>query len=493
METEKLSVNPGAFQLIDKIRRLLAGEKSPSYLVGGFVRDLLVARDNADIDIAVGEDAQKVAQKVAAALDGKYVPLDEENGVARVVIPGQDWHIDFSSYRDSIGDDLARRDFTFNAMALPLDEGFSSSVAISRLIDPFGGLGDLRHRVLRIVNPGVFATDPVRLLRAIRISAELGLMIERLTETPLRQSSRLISGVAGERVREELLRILALPGAGNRIAFMDELGLLTAVIPELEHSRGVTQPVLHVWDVFTHSVKMVSSVEFLLRQGAWEYAPPDALESVPWSEKLAAHFNEEIGYGSTRASLLKLAALLHDIAKPEMKTTDETGRTRFLGHPEAGAATAAAIMSRLRFSNREVEYVELLVKEHMRPTQMSQDDTPTRRAVYRFFRDTGESGVDLLFLSLADHLAARGDTLDTTGWLEHAKMVADIIARREEEDRAPKPLKLIDGNEIISTFRLEPGPRIGEILETVREAQAAGEICDKEQAIKFIERWIGAH
>ncbi len=492
METEKLAVNPGAFHLLDKIRRHLAEEKVPAYLVGGFVRDLLAGRVNADIDIAVGADAHKTARKIAEALSGKYVPLDEENGVARVVIPDENWHVDFTTYQDSIGDDLARRDFTVNAMALPLDEGFSAALDINRLIDPFGGLEDLRHRVLRVVNPGVFASDPVRLLRAVRISAELGLLIERLTETRLRQCSRLISGVAGERVREELLRILALPGAGNRLAFLDELGVLTAIVPELEQSRGVTQPRLHVWDVFTHSIKMVSAAEFLLRQGDWEYALNGALEVVPWSEKLAAHFEENIGYGSTRATLLKLAALLHDIAKPEMKTTDAEGRTRFLGHPEAGAATAAAIMARLRFSNREIEYVELLVKEHMRPTQMSQDEVPTRRAIYRFFRDTGESGIDLLFLSLADHLAARGAELDLKEWREHARMTAEVIARREEEESLPKPLKLIDGNEIMEKFRLDPGPRVGEILEALHEAQAAGEIIDKDQALKFIERRLGA-
>ena len=149
-------------------------------------------------------------------------------------------------------------------------------------------------------------------------------------------------------------------------------------------------------------------------------------------------------------------------------------------------------MARLRFSNREIEYVELLVKEHMRPTQMSQDEVPTRRAIYRFFRDTGESGIDLLFLSLADHLAARGDELDLNEWREHARMTAEVIARREEEESLPKPLKLIDGNEIMEKFRLDPGPRVGEILEALREAQAAGEIIDKDQALKFIERRLGA-
>jgi poly(A) polymerase len=490
MEIEKLSVNPGAFRILDKVNKLLAAENIPAFIVGGFVRDLLIQRSSVDIDIAVRADARVTARKIAGALGGKYISLDEANGVARVVIPGEPFHLDLASFPGDIEDDLFRRDFTINAMALPLDGTFGATVAAARLIDPYSGLSDLRRRILKIVNPGAFACDAVRLLRAVRIAAELGLCIERLTETRLRQCSGLISGVAGERVREELLRLLALPGAGQRLSYLDNLGILTAIIPELEQARGVSQPALHVWDVLTHSLKMVSAVEFLLRDGEWDHAAPDTLAKVPWSDSLAGHFEEEIGHGATRKTLLKLAALLHDIAKPEMKTTDVTGRTRFLGHPQAGAATASAILTRLRFSNKEIDYTGLLVKYHLRPTQMSNEGAPTRRAVYRFFRDTGEAGIDLLFLSLADHLAARGATLDAAQWREHAQMTAAVLAAREEQASAPQKARLIDGNEIMTSFRLKPGPRLGEILEAVQEAAAAGEINGKAQALTYVKRLL---
>ncbi len=488
MEDSKLAVNPDAFRLLNKINRLLAAEGTCTYLVGGFVRDWLIGRDNADIDIAVGADALETARKIAAVLGGKYIPLDAENGVGRVVIPGETYYLDFTTLRGGIEADLARRDFTVNAIAFPMDESFEVTVDTAGLIDPFYGREDLRHRILRAVSPGVFAADPVRLLRAVRIAAELGLIIEHFTETRIRQRSHLISTVAGERVREELLRLLALPGAGPRLAYLDGLGLLTTLIPEMEPSRGVSQPRLHVWDVFTHSIKMVSAVEFLLRESSWDYAGTDTLSMVPWSEELCRHFEQEISSGSTRKILLKLAALLHDIAKPGTKTTDADGRTRFLGHPQLGAETSAAIMSRLRFSRREIEYIELLIKYHLRPTQMSNEGAPTRRAVYRYFRDTAETGIDLLFLSLADHLAARGATLDRQQWQEHTHLTNDVMTRHFEEASSLKPPKLIDGHDLMKTFRLKPGPRIGELLEAVREARAVGEVTDKQEALLYLKR-----
>jgi poly(A) polymerase len=244
---------------------------------------------------------------------------------------------------------------------------------------------------------------------------------------------------------------------------------------------------MHIWDVFEHSIQTVSAVEFLLREGPWEYAGRDVLEAVPWSSRLQEHFNEEISHGSTRRSLLKLAALLHDIAKPGTKTIEE-GRARFLGHPQQGAAAAAAIMTRLRFSHREIELVALLVKYHLRPTQMANEGIPTLRAIYRYFRDTGGEGIDLLFLSLADHLAARGPALDKRQWREHALITEHVLKIHFEEPGLSRPPKIIDGNDIMKAYGLPPGPRIGELLEALKEAQAAGEVKDRQEALSYIAR-----
>ncbi len=489
MEDSRPVVKSEASRLLSRISRYLAKEGVISYLIGGFVRDTLLGRDTDDIDIAIDADALEIASGAAAALGGKHVTLDAENGVGRVVLPGTKWHIDFTTLQGNIEQDLARRDFTIDAMAWKLDKS-ANVFDTGNLIDPFHGQDDLRRGIVRVVGPGVFKVDAVRLLRAVRIAAELGFSIDSATEALIHRHRKLVADVPGERVREELLRLLALPGAGPRLAYLDELGLLTALIPELVPSRGVDQPRMHIWDVFEHSIQTVAAVEFLLREGTWEYAGPEVLASVPWSTELSRHFDREISHGSTRRPLLKLAALLHDIAKPRTKAIDEDGRTRFLGHPQQGASEAAVIMERLRFSKHETQLVELLVKYHLRPTQMSHEGIPTHRAIYRYFRDTGEDGIDLLFLSLADHLAARGPSLDRRQWQEHTRMTRYVLDRHFEEEGLLKPPKLIDGHDIMKIYGLEPGPRIGELLEALREAQAADEVANRTEALDYIKTYI---
>ncbi|MBN1176912.1 MAG: CCA tRNA nucleotidyltransferase [Dehalococcoidales bacterium] len=492
MENLRLVVKPEASRLLAKISRFLSKEGIGAYLVGGFVRDMLLVRDTADIDIAVAADAPATAGKVANVLDGKCIPLDEENGVARIVLPESKWQIDFTTLQGDIENDLANRDFTIDAMAIGLEADFTAAIDPAGLIDPFNGREDLDRGMVKAVSDTVFEADAARLIRAVRIAAELGFHIDSHTAQLIKRDCKLITNVAGERVREELLRLLAIPGAGQRLAHLDELGLLTALIPELNPAKGVDQPRVHVWDVFEHSIQTVSAVEFVLRESPLKYAGEEVLAVVPWSAELSRHLNREISHGSTGRSMLKLAALLHDIAKPQTKTMDD-GRARFLGHQQEGAAIAAAVMERLRFSKREIKLTELLINHHLRPTQMSHEGLPTRRAIYRYFRDTGEAGIDLLFLCLADHLATRGHTLDLREWQAHAQMTAYVLEKRNEEANITEPPRLIDGNDIIKTFRLSPGPAIGELLEALREAQAAGEVTDPKQALDYVKNLLNNH
>ncbi len=506
MTDGKLLVTPKVALLLTKVKHILAEESIPSYLVGGLVRDMLLGRDTGDIDIAVAANALQIAARVARALNGKYVPLDEVNGVGRVVLGDNDadgkWELDFSTLKDTIEDDLAERDFTIDAMAVDLGKIALEplppvaaktdriTLEVLPLIDPFNGYGDLRQGIIRAVTEAAFTSDPARLLRAVRLAAELGFTIAKETEALIQRHCHLITTVAGERVREELLRILALTGAALRLSYLDQLGVLTELIPELSPTKGVDQPLIHYWDVFQHSIQTVAAVEFLLRQGEWPYADAEVLSAVPWSAQLNQHFDQEVSHGSTRRSLIKLAALCHDIAKPETKTVAEDGRARFLGHAKEGAALTANILERLRFTTRETRMVENMVRNHLRPRQMSPDGVPSPRAIYRYFRDTGDTGIDILFLNLADHLATRGPNLDRREWQEHAQMVEYVLTKHEEETRLTKPPKLIDGHDLINIFGLKPGPKIGELLEAVREAHAAGEVTSREQAIEYITHLV---
>ncbi len=489
-------IGPGVSLLLTKVSSFLAKQDIQSYVVGGFVRDVLLGRDTADIDIAVASDALEVAPKVAMALGGKYILLDRANGVGRVVpiskgtpsTEGQ-WELDLSTFNGSIEQDLARRDFTINAMAVELSQlgkGFSGA----QLIDPFNGWDDLHQDMIRAVAETAFELDAARLLRAVRLAAELGFSIDKKTEALIQHYSYLIDTVAGERVREELLRLIAVSGAGQFLVYLDELGLLTTVFPELTQTKGVEQPKEHFWNVFDHSLRTTMAVDFLLRQGAWDYAGGEVLAAVPWSAVLAQHFEEEVSSGSTRGLLLKLAALVHDIAKPQTIAIDADGRIRFLGHAQKGAEIAVNMLERLRFSAKEVKLVETVIKHHLRPGQMSQEELPTRRAIYRYFRDTGDAGIDTLFLSLADHLATRGPHLDLSHWQEHVHVVEYVLSQRFEQVSIACPPKLVDGHDIINIFGMSPGPKIGEILEAVREAQASGEVTTREKALAYTRDYL---
>ena len=510
----------GLSAILPKISQLLAIQKKQSYIVGGFIRDRLLKRETNDIDIAVSGDAISIARKIAREIGGTFVLLDDVNNVARVVVieneqPGKtardqelrgiERHFDFSAFSGDIKSDLARRDFTINAMAVELSQFAAAWTATKmrsrksaaaaagkrpalKLIDPFSGKEDLRGKIVRKVSGQIFEADAARLLRAVRLAADLDFTIEPDTESLIRRYSQSIIEVAGERVREELLRLLTLPRAAYYLRYLDKLGLLLALIPELAESKGVEQPTVHFWDVFDHSLQTVAAVEFLFRESDWEYSNEDMLSTVPWSNAIERHLSQEVSSGSNHKVLLKLGALFHDIAKPRTKSIDETGRARFLGHTKEGAAITARILERLRFSKREISLVESLVYHHLRPVQMAADELPTQRAIYRYFRDTGEAGIDILLLALADYLASRGPLASMEEWRKHCQLVNYILAEQDKQQAKILPVKVIDGDDIMDTFDLAPGPLIGKLLGTVNEAHASGELSTREEALSLVQR-----
>ena len=490
-ERLKIYIPEEATSLLKKLGDFFQRHNIDCYVVGGFVRDGLMGRTNNDIDIAVAGDAIVIASLVAQAFDAKMVPLDEVNQVARVILPRAEghWHLDFASLRGTINEDLGYRDFTINAIAANLAQAKRDWSQVE-VIDPMNGCRDLNSRIIRAVSDTVFQQDPARLLRAVRLAATLDFSIDPATEALIQRDSSLINKVAGERLRDELCLILETHNAYQFLCYLDRLGLLSPLMPELTVTKGVTQPKEHFWDVFDHSLETVACVERLLRE---RYADNDdkLLALVPWSPELAQYFAQEVSGGHTRTAMLKLAGLLHDIAKPLTKTIEENGRMRFLGHAKEGAAMAAQIMERLRFSNREIKMVKLMVEHHLRPGYLLTEEMPSRRAIYKYFRDTAEVGIDTLFLGLADHLAARGPTLDHEQWRKHVETTQYIISKWFEGKTAVAPPKLIDGHILVDKLGLPPGPQIGELLEMVREAQAAGEIQTPEEALDFVRKRLG--
>ena len=482
--------------IAEQVCVFLRARSVEAYLVGGCVRDWLLGRASHDIDFAVAGDAVKLARRVADRMGGAFVLLDQERGTGRVVTRGEDggqhFFIDFARLQgDDIITDLSKRDFTVNAIAVAV----ADTESLSHVIDPYDGRRDVQLGLVRAVSETAFQDDPLRTLRAVRLAAEMGASIEQGTEELIRRAVHLIANVSAERVRDELARILALPGAARNLRYLDELGLLTAIIPELETLKGVEQSEPHYLDVFEHSLETVRQLEEVIRAvGGYEGKSELSLIPLllsPFSRQLSAHLSQPISGDRPRLTVLKLVALLHDLGKPATKNFDDEGGIHFYGHEGEGAEMVGAILRRLRFGGSEVSLAKTIVANHMRPCLLADQEVVTRRAVYRFFRDTGNAGVDTLLLYLADHLATWGPNLKTARWRRRVEFVALMLADYyERRQKVISPPKLISGHDLMDEFDLEEGPRIGKLLEVVREAQVEGEVKTKEDALALVKELL---
>jgi poly(A) polymerase len=456
---------------------------SDVYLVGGYVRDRLLGRPARDADLAVAGPPRRVAGRLAVATGGHVFPLSPEHSVWRVTLPAPVLdveYLDITPLRGDIVADLGERDFTVNAVAASPDG--------SGVVDPFGGIADLERRRLRLVSAAAIAADPIRALRAVRHAVELGLEIEGATAAQLRRDAALVAGTAGERQRDEVMRAFDTPRAADAVRLMDGLGLLASVLPELEPARTCEQPKEHYWNVFDHSVETVAVLDCLLAVDAAAAACVERRAALvgAWPDWPAARWQERLGENRTRRAVLKLIGLLHDVSKPETRSVERDGRVRFFGHPERGAAVAAEIFRRLRFSAREVKLAEVLVENHLRPGQLAAPgEVPTARALYRLFRELGDDVVDLLALNLADGAAAAGPRQTAAQWRAHVAYTGWILKQRVERTELTQPRRLLTGHDLMAELHLPPGPEIGRLLEALAEAEAVGEVTTRDEALAF--------
>ena len=468
--------------LLARIQTLVREVNIDAYVVGGSVRDALLGRPIHDLDLAVTGDALAFARLLADDLGGSFVMLDDENAVARLVLDESDHrpvaYLDVAQMQGDVEADLRRRDLTIDALAVRL--------GTADVIDMTGGVADLESTLVRVNSASAFDDDPLRMLRAVRIASELRFTIEPSTVDAIRGGPERVLRAAGERQREEVLRIFALPDAGAAVRLLDDVGLLEALLPEVAAGRGVEQPPqFHAYDVLGHAKAAVDAMDVLCApsrpagERAWMWAA--LWEAFAWD---ADRLRSYIG---ARAPLLRIAALLHDVAKPQTKSVETDGRIRFLGHADEGATVASKVLRRMRFSTRDIEFVTTLVREHLRPVQLARiGEAPTARALYRFHRDVGEAFEGVLLLSLADGAAAAGDRLTRDGWTRQVAYMNSLIVRLQGEGGIVHAPRLLTGHDIMSEFGLAEGPRIGVLLEAVREAQAVGDVHDRESALTFV-------
>ena len=451
------------------------------YVVGGLLRDQLLGRAPRawNADLAVPNGALTLSRELAALLGGAFVPLDEAAGSARVVVKSPDIRVelDISDFRGAtIEEDLARRDFTVNAIAVRLEDWLREPQRPAPLLDPLDGQGALARRALVACFPRAFEDDPARILRAFRFVAQLAFTLDPSSEPLIRGAVARLPQVSGERLRDELLAIFETDRAAPAVRALNELGVLDALIPELSPGRGLEQGAVHHLDVLGHQLETVAQADRFLADFA-EF-------SAPLREPLARYCAQELVEWRSRKSLIKLSGLLHDVGKPARRTVEADGEIWFFGHEQTGAELAAGVVERLRLSNREADMVCRMVLHHLRPGFLSREPALTRRAVYRFFKELGDDGPACLLVWWADRMATRGaksrlDQLDQ----QRGRLEELLNAYFFQAEEVVKPPRFVDGRQLMQAFRLQPGPLIGKLLGAIEEAQAEGRIHTAEEAL----------
>lgn len=487
--------NPELPPLIDQVRQAVP-DPSRVWLVGGAVRDALLGRRLTDFDFAVAGDGRLTARAVADALGAACFALDEARGVGRVLLTLDDRPVtlDFASLRGpDLTADLQARDFTINALAVPLAEP-------DVLIDVAGGEADLRAKVIRLCAPAACQDDPLRAVRAARLAVHLQFKLSPETRQAVRQAGPLLPQTSPERQRDEMMRVLGGPRPAAALRLLETLGVLEALLPELAVMRGVAQSPPHALDVWEHTLAVVQRLDetlYLLGPTHDVDAASEltlGLVSVKlgrYRHAISARLGETTAGERTLRHLLMLAALFHDVGKPHTRSVGADGRIHFYGHEAHSAQVMEARALAWRLSSREVALTRALVALHMRARQVVKQPPVSRRAVYRFFREAGEAGLGLVLFSLADYLGKfGGHPPPQLEWANHLTGCAELLkALLENPAETVNPPLLLNGHEVMTTLNLPPGPRIGAALEALREAQAAGEVSDRAQALAWLQVW----
>jgi len=444
-----------------------------AYLVGGAVRDLLMQRHPTDVDIAVDGEAAAFAGAIADRVGARVVPIGKPDQITYRVT-SRDMLIDITDLAGaSLANDLRRRDFTVNAMAYDLHA--------HRLIDTLGGREDIAARRICMVAEQAFVDDPLRLLRAFRMAAILDFDIAPETLQAIQRHSPRIDQPAGERLRAELIQLMACPSSARQIQAMSDCGLLTCLVPEMQPMQGCRQNTHHDFDVYEHTLRAYAATEACLQT--------------------AGHISRALGkryqqppYRRTTGAILKYAVLLHDIGKPDTRGVDADGEVHFYGHAERSANLAEGIHKRLRLSKPECEQARMIIANHGRPLHLlsaHKAENLSRKGVNRLFRECDPWTPEVLLHALGDTMGKKKEPDPAIDLAQHfvQDLLRDYFERfRPLADRHP----LMDGRGLMDHFGLKPSALIGDLLNALEEERLAGRINTREAALACAAQYLAA-
>lgn len=452
-------------------------KKVKLYLVGGILRDKLIGRQkqNPDFDFCLKRRSISFGRQLAKKMSAGFVVLDEEHGACRVVKKSGAGFctFDFSDFRgQTLEIDLLHRDFTVNTLALELEKVFSGA---GGLIDLHGAQEGLKKKIIAIAHKSSFSEDPLRILRAFSYACILGFSIDKQTLILAKKERSKLAKVSFERIREELFKILDSKNSYDYIVMLDELKVIELLFPEFKSMRGIGQGPYHHLDVWQHTLESLRQMDMLFKQTK--------------NDQIKAYLEEVISGERSRRAILKLAALLHDIGKPKALRYEE-GKTIFHGHEWMGVKPTEEVAKRLKLSNDEISVLRKIVRHHLRPGFLADHEVLTSRAKFRFFRDAGSEAVSTLLMSVADQRATKGPLTTPESRAKHEKVVFGLIRESFRKAKEKKPQRLVNGDDLIRKFKLEPSPLIGKILSELEELQAIGKVKTKEDALKAAKKMI---
>lgn len=438
------------------------------YLVGGFLRDALLGKTSPDKDIIVEcGDIKKLAKSIAEKLDAHFVPLDEINNIYRIVLPNKTDYIDITApINGSLKEDIFRRDLTLNAIIYNINK--------EEFVDLTGGINDLKNKVIKGISEQNFIDDPLRLLRIYRFYSKLGFKIDENLIEITKKYKNLIEQSAKERINLELSKLFEGDFAADALKIMYKTGLLEEVLPVSKELKKIPPNSHHHLNLLEHSIEVVRQIQNYVNSAN------DEIKNYLTSKSLG---------NATLLGNLKIAGFLHDIGKPQTWTIEEdTGRHRFIKHDDIGSKLVPEILKELKFSKKQIGQIQKLVKFHIYPANVVTPENVSEKAYTKFYRKMDGLVTEVIILSIADRLSARGPAITEDIVVRNISSLNNLLNNYLETKKDIKPLeKLLDGNEIMEILNIEQSETLGKIIKELKEAQIAGDVSTKEEATKFVK------
>ena len=431
-------------EILNSIEKTLKDKEV--YLVGGYLRNYFINGEiSSDRDIVVKNNAFEFASDIQEKLNGTLVELDSENKIYRVILPDKTNYFDIAeAFENDILKDIKRRDFTINSIFYNLNS--------KELFDPLGGVLDIKNKILRTCNLDNFLDDPLRFLRLYRFYSKTGFKIEEELLNFTKLNFNKIFSVATERINYEIMQIFEGEFTAETLEKMFDDEVLEIILPFVKEIKKTPSNSHHHLDLIHHSIETVRNIK-------------------------------------TNKPLLKLAAFYHDIGKPSTWTIEPIGRHRFIGHDIKGAELAKKELEKLKFSNKQIAYVSRMIKYHIYPASLiSVEEEKSKKAYARFVRKLNSETPDIIELSRADRLSARGEAVSDdmiNSALKHLDNLLNYYM--DVKDTLDEPKAILDGREIMEILNLKPSKTVGIILEKLKEAQILKEVTTKEEAIEYIK------